>query len=157
MRTSVFSLAATLFLAVFMAPMSPVPAQSVGEMIFSAAERRIIAEYYAANYLDADDDGDSLGANERGQGNDQGKGKGKGQGQGKGRSGGLPPGLEKHLERNGQLPPGLTGRDLPVGLSGQLPPVRQGTRRIIVDRDVVLIDIATNVVIDVLIDVLRRR
>lgn len=155
MRTSVFSFAVILSLAVFLAPTSPVPAQPVGEMIFSAAERRIIAEYYAANYRDADDDGDSLGANERGQG--KGKGKSQGQGQGKGRSGGLPPGLEKHLERNGQLPPGLAGRDLPAGLSGQLPPLRQGTRRIVVDRDVVLIDIATNVVIDVLIDVLGRR
>lgn len=155
MRTSAFSFAAILFLAVFLGSMSPVPAQSVGEMAFSAAERRIIADYYAANYRDADDDGDSIGASERGQG--KGQGQGQGQGQGKGRSGGLPPGLENHLERNGQLPPGLTGRDLPAGLSGQLPQARQGTRRIIVDRDVVLIDIATNVVIDVLIDVLGRR
>lgn len=35
-------------------------------------------------------------------------------------AGGLPPGLQKHLERTGHLPPGLEGRPLPPGLQGHL-------------------------------------
>jgi hypothetical protein len=69
----------------------------------------------------------------------------------------LPPGLEKHVERTGQLPPGLQKRGLPPDLEARLSPLRAGARRVIVDRDVILIDEATNVVLDVLKNVLQPK
>jgi len=91
------------------------------------------------------------------------KNKGRGQGRGKGKNKGmppglakkkqLPPGLRKRLAKHGSLPPGLAKRDLPVDLETHMPPPVQGTERIVVGNDVALVDIATNVVLDVLYDV----
>ena len=67
-----------------------------------------------------------------------------------GRGGGLPPGLARHLERHGTLPPGLAKRDLPPGLASRLPPTKFGHRRYIVGNDVVLIEAATGLILDVL-------
>lgn len=75
----------------------------------------------------------------------------------RGRSGALPPGLEKQLKRNGKLPPGLRGRDLPPGLKSRLPPPSRGTKRVILGNDVVLVEKATNVVLDILRDVVKGR
>ncbi|MGC2854809.1 hypothetical protein ACM64Y_04985 [Novispirillum sp. DQ9] len=61
----------------------------------------------------------------------------------------LPPGLEKQLERNGRLPPGLEGRALPDDLERRLPR-RDGTRRVVVGDDVVLIEEGTRVILDIL-------
>ena len=66
----------------------------------------------------------------------------------------LPPGLERQLERNGTLPPGLAKRALPSDLESKLPPPAPGTERVIVERDVVLVDLATGIVRDILRDVL---
>ncbi len=81
---------------------------------------------------------------------------------------GLPPGLEKNIAKRGELPPGLqkkldeTGH-LPPGLEKDLPddllsrlPARKGTRRVIVDNDIVLIEAATRKVLDVLVDVITE-
>jgi len=66
----------------------------------------------------------------------------------------LPPGLARQLTERGTLPPGLAKRDLPADLAGKLP--RRGkTSRVIVDDDVVLIDNATERVLDVIGDVVR--
>ncbi len=86
-----------------------------------------------------------------------GRNHGKGGGRGRGRSGGLPPGLENQLKLSGKLPPGLEGRELPSGLKGRLPPPGHGTRRVIIGRDVVLVDKAKNVVLDILRDVIKTR
>ncbi|MFA7429296.1 MAG: hypothetical protein WCZ23_03965 [Rhodospirillaceae bacterium] len=61
----------------------------------------------------------------------------------------LPPGLAKQLDRNGRLPPGLEGRALPDDLERRLPR-RAGTKRVIVDNDIVLIEDGTRLVLDVL-------
>jgi hypothetical protein len=88
------------------------------------------------------------------------KGRGKNKGHGKGLPPGLakrdklPPGLAKQLERNGRLPPGLQKRALPSKLEAKLPPPQTGTERIIVGNDVVLINAATNVVLDIIQGVL---
>ncbi len=65
----------------------------------------------------------------------------------------LPPGLQKQLDKNGRLPPGLAKRDLPGDLNTQLPPEQTGTERVIAGNDVVLVDQATGIILDVLRDV----
>ncbi len=66
------------------------------------------------------------------------------------RDGNLPPGLERQLEKNGRLPPGLAKRALPDELHHRLGPPRKGTRRYIVNEDVVLIEEATGVILDII-------
>lgn len=68
----------------------------------------------------------------------------------------LPPGLQKHIERNGVLPPGLAKRELPPDLLSRLPrrPAGQGYR--VVGDDIVLIDTATRVILDVMKGVLKN-
>lgn len=68
----------------------------------------------------------------------------------------LPPGLQKQLERNGKLPPGLQKRALPRDLQAKLPRRRRGLERVIVDRDVVLIDTVTNTVLDIIKNVVLK-
>ena len=66
---------------------------------------------------------------------------------------GLPPGIAKNLARGKPLPPGIAKRYLPQGLLGQLPP-RVGYEWHVVDSDIVLIEIATRVIVDILKGVL---
>lgn len=68
----------------------------------------------------------------------------------------LPPGLEKQLQRNGTLPPGLQGRGLPGDLERRLSPLPAGYIRQRVENDIVLIEQATRVIRDVIHDVGRR-
>ncbi len=68
----------------------------------------------------------------------------------------LPPGLARQLERNGKLPPGLEKRSLPGDLHRRLPAPPAGHERVIVDRDVVLIETASGVIRDIIRDVVRR-
>lgn len=67
----------------------------------------------------------------------------------------LPPGLQKHLEKHGTLPPGLQKRALPAELEARLPKLRRGLDRVVVDRDVVLVDTVTGKVLDILRDVIK--
>lgn len=62
----------------------------------------------------------------------------------------LPPGIAKNLTRGKPLPPGIAKQSLPTDLSGRLPPVPRGFERIIVDGRVLLVEIATQVIHDVL-------
>ncbi len=73
------------------------------------------------------------------------------------RGGDLPPGLEKQLRRNGTLPPGLQKKlaPFPAGLEARLTPVLPGYRRVTVGGWALLIQDATNLVMDV-IDLSRR-
>ena len=113
-------------------PMSvPAGAATVDiNIVFSAAEKRIINDYFGRV--------GTVKVKRR-------KGKGI-----SGRSGGSPPGLAKHLERHGTLPPGLAKRDLPPGLASRLPSTRPGLGRFIVGSDVVLIETATGLILDIL-------
>lgn len=155
---------------------TPSASQSMSEAVFSAAEREIIRGYYGRSAenrqgRDVDSDGDTLSDDEparQAQKDGNGTGKENGKGKGKGKSAGkskdmppglaakeeLPPGLQQQLEKNGALPPGLEKRELPDDLSGRLPRLKEGLERVIVDGDVVLVDTATNVALDVLYDVL---
>lgn len=66
----------------------------------------------------------------------------------------LPPGIRKKIARGGAMPPGIAKQALPDGLHRRLPP-RDGYNYEIVGTDVVLVETATRVIVDVLRDVLR--
>jgi hypothetical protein len=72
------------------------------------------------------------------------------------RGGKLPPGLQKHLEKNGQLPPGLQKRlePLPSALDARLPSIPEYWERVIVERDVILLDRRSNRILDIIENVI---
>lgn len=117
--------------------------------VFSSLERRVIREMLGA--AGVRDSGDKRG--KRGK-----KAKGsKGGPPGLTRRGSLPPGLQRQLERNGRLPPGLEKKAFPADLRYRLPAPLQGTERLIIGNDAVLIDRATNVILDIMRDVIVNR
>lgn len=69
---------------------------------------------------------------------------------------GLPPGISKNLARGKPLPPGISMQQLPGELSAALPPAPRGYERGIVDGKVLLVEIATQIVHDVLSDAVLR-
>ena len=105
------------------------------EVSFSLKEKQVIANFFA---------GGGDGGGQAGKGK---KKKKKGAG-----NQGIPPGLAK---KGGALPPGIAKRQLPSTLVSQLPPPPQGYERVIVDKDVLLVHVATQVVHDVLTHVLN--
>jgi hypothetical protein len=132
LRRRIFLLASCSMIVTVLAPASAgVRDGSGGPPRFSDAERRIIEQYY-------------------GRGN-QSKSKSLPPGLAK-RGGNLPPGLQKQLARNGQLPPGLQKRvePLPLELNRQLPPLPEYWERVIVERDVILLDRRTNRILDII-------
>jgi hypothetical protein len=72
------------------------------------------------------------------------------------RGGNLPPGLQKHLDKNGQLPPGLQKRlePLPADLDHTLPRLPEYWERVVLERDVILIDRRTNRILDIIENVI---
>ena len=75
-------------------------------------------------------------------------------GKGGKKSKGLPPGIAKNLARGKPLPPGIAKQVLPQGLVALLPAVPHGYERIIVDGKVLLVEVATRVIHDILADVI---
>jgi hypothetical protein len=67
------------------------------------------------------------------------------------RGGDLPPGLEKQLRRKGHLPPGLDKRIVafPVELERQLPPLKSGLTRGMIEGRAVIYNPKTSVILDV--------
>lgn len=65
---------------------------------------------------------------------------------------GLPPGIAKKLERGGTMPPGIAKQVLPVSLEKKLPPPPQGYERTIVGNDVLLVQIDTGRIADIITD-----
>lgn len=65
----------------------------------------------------------------------------------------LPPGIAKNLARGKPIPPGIAKRQLPSELVDALPPAPNGHERVIVDGRILLIEVATQVVRDILTDV----
>jgi hypothetical protein len=100
--------------------------------VFSKDEITIIAEWY--------------------QNHDSGSVHGNGKKQPKA----LPPGIEKNLARGKPLPPGIAKQVLPQGLIALLPSPPRGFERVIVDGKVLLVEVATNVIHDILTDVILR-
>ena len=102
---------------------------------FSSDERRIIEDYY------------HQGKKAKKKGLPPGLAK---------RGGNLPPGLQKKLDRDGKLPPGLQKRlePLPVDLDRRLPRLPEYYERVILERDIILIDRRTNRILDIIEDVI---
>jgi hypothetical protein len=100
-------------------------------VVFSKDEIAIIHDYYAQH---SRDDGNAK--------------------QKKQKNKGLPPGIAKNLARGKPLPPGIAKQQLPNDLLRQLPPVHNGYERVIIDGRVLLVDVATQVIHDVLTDAL---
>lgn len=68
-------------------------------------------------------------------------------------TGRLPPGIRKNLARGKPLPPGIA-KKMPDQLATRLPP-RPGYAYQVVGADVVLVEMATGVIVDMLRDALR--
>lgn len=66
----------------------------------------------------------------------------------------LPPGIAKNLQRGKALPPGIAKKALPSDLLGRLPPPADGYERIMVSGKILLVEIATQVIHDVLSDII---
>ena len=81
------------------------------------------------------------------QANNKGNGK---------KSKGLPPGIARNLARGKPLPPGIAKQHLPDGLVSVLPPPRKGYERVVVDGRVLLVEVATQVIHDVLSDAILK-
>ncbi len=62
----------------------------------------------------------------------------------------LPPGLQQHIKKHGELPPGLEGQRLPADLEQTLSRLPSGYIRIKLDSDVVLLNEKTRFVLDVI-------
>jgi hypothetical protein len=73
-------------------------------------------------------------------------------GNGRGRRGGLPPGIEKNLQRGKPLPPGIAKQRLPQDLLGRLPLAPSGLEYVVVAGKLLLVEIATQIVREVLLD-----
>ena len=66
----------------------------------------------------------------------------------------LPPGIRKKIGRGKPMPPGIAKQVLPEDLLALLPE-RAGYHRVRVGLDVLLVEVATGVIHDVLMDVIR--
>jgi Ni/Co efflux regulator RcnB len=134
MPTAVVSLVTTLVLGSAVALSSDFSASAAPgvaidvEVVFTAEEIRLIRAHYQSH-------------GHHGKGNGKRKHKG------------LPPGIAKNLARGKALPPGIAKQVLPFELRLALPPVREGYERVIVDGKVLLVEIATRIVHDVLTDI----
>lgn len=71
----------------------------------------------------------------------------------------LPPGLQKHLERNGTLPPGLQKKiqPLPDDLESRLPKNPDGVKRVVVAGNVILLEERTSKILDIVQDVVGSK
>jgi Ni/Co efflux regulator RcnB len=128
-------------------------AKKAAEAAFSEAERQAIEKYYEVTApirgeeyeMGHDDDDDEYTNNKK-----KNEGKKKNKGKGKNKSKELPKGIAKKLERGGTLPPGIAKRGLPVNLEKELPPAPKGYERILSDGKVILSNIATGVISDII-------
>lgn len=66
----------------------------------------------------------------------------------------LPPGIRKNLAKGKPLPPGIAKKSAPPAMIAELPQ-HQGYEWQVVGTDLILVSIATAVIADVLVDVLR--
>ena len=126
------SIAVFLLLALTAGWSGPVQADGSVSVVFSDSEARIIASWYREHGAEA-------GSRKHGK-----------------KAGGLPPGIAKNLARGKALPPGIAKQYLPGDLAAALPRPPTGYERVIVDGKILLVEIATRVVHDILTDVILR-
>jgi hypothetical protein len=123
----------------------PPEEERIVEKLFTELEKQTIERYYRDRYGKEADRKDKKKSKEKKQQ--------KGLPPGLAKRETLPPGLAQQLQRNGRLPPGLDKRDLPDDLSSMLPRRMPGHKRVIVDNDVLLIEEATGLILDILEDI----
>jgi len=124
-------LAISLFVLISTSSLQSRASAEIG-VVFSQDEIRIISAWYRDN-----------GAASR-------------KGKGKNNSTGLPPGIAKNLARGKPLPPGIARQGLPDELRHALPAPPSGYERVVVDGKVLLVEIATRVIHDILVDSVLR-
>jgi hypothetical protein len=128
-RILYYSIAAALILLLS----TPVVSGEVGiQVVFSDGEASVIRAYYRDHAAPQN-------------------GKGKGMGKA-GKS--LPPGIAKNLQRGKPLPPGIAKQVLPAGLIHLLLPPPHGFERVVLAGKILLVEVATQVIHDVLEDVI---
>jgi hypothetical protein len=111
---------------------------------FNELERQMIRKYFKENeYVHYVEDKDN---------HNGGSYKNKGKSKNKGKNKGLPPGIAKNLQRGKPLPPGIAKRDLPSGLESSLPAKHDGYETLIVGDDVILVEIDTGKIADIITD-----
>ena len=111
------------------------------EGAFNELEKQMIRKYFKENeYVHYVDDDDSYSQKHKGKSKNKGKNKG------------LPPGIAKNLQRGKPLPPGIAKRNLPPGLESSLPGKHDGYETLIVGDDVVLVEIDTGKIADIITD-----
>lgn len=128
-------------LALFSLDRAQAETPNVADIVIGEIERRILEDYFNRQL--------QQWQTVNGTAPVKGK-KAKGLPPGLAKKGKLPPGLEKQLARNGHLPPGLEYRDLPADLGAQLPPLPADYRYVMADNRVMLIQRATNLILDVI-------
>ena len=120
---------------------------------FSEVDKRLIRDFFRGQTATTVGAGRSKSA---GKGRSAGKGKSVGKGKsnhwppGLAKRNDLPPGLAMQRKRFGTLPPGLAKRNLPGDLSRRLGKPPPGHERIIAGQDVLLVERATGLIIDIL-------
>ena len=124
-------LAISLFVLISTSSLQARASAEIG-VVFSQDEIRIISAWYRDN------------------GSESRKGKGKNKPMG------LPPGIAKNLARGKPLPPGIARQSLPDDLRHVLPAPPSGYERMVVGGKVLLVEIATRVIHDILADVVLR-
>lgn len=72
---------------------------------------------------------------------------------GKGKTKGLPPGIAKNLQRGKPLPPGIAKRALPYELRSRLSRPPAGHDRFVVAGKILLVELGTQIVRDILTDI----
>ena len=124
---------------------APLTNQQVLDIAFSEIERKMIGDYYARIRADQERQAARTQVNQ---------GRGLAAPPGLAKRDALPPGLQKHLDKHGTLPPGLAKKALPNDLDRLLPRPAYGTERVIIDSDVLLVQVGTGLILDILVDAL---
>lgn len=83
---------------------------------------------------------------------DEGRGRGHGRGHDRGRGDGLPPGIAMNLQRGKRLPPGIAAQRLPRDVVVKLPPIPDGLEYVVVAGKLLLVDVTTQIVRDILLE-----
>jgi len=141
-RATIAIICSSMAVAILSAPtIALAETPSTADIIIGEIEKRILQDYFDRQVHDWQAT--------PGTGTNKGK-KNKGLPPGLAKREHLPPGLEKQLVRNGHLPPGLEYRDLPDDLQRRLPALPANYRYVMADNRVMLIQRATNLIMDVI-------
>ena len=132
---------------------APSPAQTVAQAAFTAAEIATIQQYFYSHpdQLQALNTTTAYANNGDDEGQDEGHGHGHGHGW-KSRESGLPPGIARNLARGKPLPPGIAPQlqPLPPALVQELPPAPAGYQMFMWDGRILLVNMVTQVISDML-------